>query len=418
MRLNGAGCLAGVLLVLGASLFAPEASAGSSQTPLSLRAGICLTRAKELYAGGQIREAVSVIKEFVCPSTAGGSACAHPLLFFTLGNYYAALADSHKASDGDAEPDSLRSRAAENYRTALQADPAFAQAWLNLASVSHAMNRFGPAAQAFERGYALEQKPVHLYHASVCRFQEGNPKKALALFTTLMGRYPDQVSLAQKELLVHILFALDRHYQALPHIETLANTPWPAEVNGEGSTSGRRAKWQEILIHQYLRLEMDRKALAYASALTRSAPMEAKWWKALCHIHLKAGDQGLQQALSSLIIYGMLTPMAPEEALLAADLFLSLNIPARAVRGYQAVFSFMPEAKENQEVLKKLVQALAMAHDRESAVQWIDTALARPDLTPEEIRDLTRLKQQLLQLIKFYAAAGPLLRPAPSSQKE
>jgi len=386
------------------------ATALGGKDRLSLRAGICITRSKTLFAKGDIREAIAVIESFACPQKAGETGCDHPILYFTLANFYAALAGEATTDSGQ---DSARARAAEHYRTALEADPGFCEAWLNLAAVSHRMGRFQEAAQAFEKGYALAEPPeaVHLYYAAVCRFQAGNPQTALTLFATLMNRHPEAVTPAWKEVLVHILFALERRREALPHIQGLAQDVWP---DGD---KDRQKKWQEILIHHYLSLDMDARAMAFARNLTRSDPLEAKWWKALSHVCLKADHSGqnLEQGLSSLIVYGFLTPMTPEEELLAADLFFSLNIPARAAGRYQRLLSSSGE-KGQKKIIRKLIQARAMAHDRSGALQWTDTALGRPDLSAKEREQLKTLKKQLLQIQAFYAAAAPALTPA--SEKE
>lgn len=45
-----------------------------------------------------------------------------------------------------------------------------------------------------------------------------------------------------------------------------------------GSTSGeKQVQWQEILLHQYLELDMARKARDLILRLTREAPLRDKW---------------------------------------------------------------------------------------------------------------------------------------------
>ena len=107
-------------------------------------------------------------------------------------------------------------------------------------------------------------------------------------------------------------------------------------------------------MQQYLNLDMDKKALAFATRLTREDPLEPRWWKALAHIRLKSGtgETAQAKALADLLVYGYLTPMTPEEKQLAGDLYLTLEIPEKAAGVYAQImadrFSFKLLEKQAQ----------------------------------------------------------------------
>ena len=177
-------------------------------------------------------------------------------------------------------------------------------------------------AASCENAYAESRppRPDLLYSAAVCRFQAKEFQKALSIFNQLITAHPKAVSCSQKELLVHILFSLEFWQQTLPVLEGLAL----------GTAPPKQKQWQEVLLHQYLFLKMDQRAQAYAESLTRTDPLEPKWWKALCHIHLNQNQ--LKKGLTALIIYGYLTPMTQEDLQLTADLYRGLNLPDKAAQ--------------------------------------------------------------------------------------
>ncbi|MBU1194369.1 MAG: tetratricopeptide repeat protein [Proteobacteria bacterium] len=374
------------LLPAGAS--AKAAASKTDPGRLSPAAGLCVNKAQLLYQKGQIQEAITLLDKCI-RQPENTSEKPHYYLYFLLGNYYALLEDK-----------TAQKKAILSYQNALKIHPAFGEGWLNLARCFYETQQYKDAALAFEKGYEYckPEKGVHLYYAAVCYFQSGNSEKALALFNTLLKVHPEDVTLAEKEILINILFSLEQYKTALPYIEELAHKiPYP-----------ENKKWQEILLHQYLHLEMDKKALAYAIELTRTDTLEPKWWKGLSHIHLKNDDR--KKGLAALIIYGFLTPMSQDELELAADLYFSLDAPQSAADYYLAAL------KHNQtpQTLEKLAQAFAMAHDTDNAVKWIDTHLeTRPVDEKDRQRQarLRKLRQQLVQMQAFFAKASPVLQP-------
>ena len=344
------------------------ANLNTNQDTLSLAAGICVTRAQAMFQAGEISRAISLLEEFKKKNPAN-----HYYIHFLLGNYYLTLNQNQSA--------------VLCFQASVQQNPAFCAGWLNLAKSLYESSLFTRAGFAFENGYKTSKtpKPIHLYYAGVCYFQADDPKKALTVFERLIQSHPDTIRLEWKKSLVNILFSLERYSQALPILEELAT-----------KTKGKqKKKWQELLLYQYLSLKMEKKALGFARFLTRTDPLEPKWWMALCQIHLN-GDQ-LKQGLAALVIYGYLTPMTQRELMLAGDLYLGLEVPVKAARLYQAAI------KETQtpEHILKISQACSLAHDPDKALAWIKKGLSYS----KDIR-LLGLKARILYRQKKYARAA------------
>ncbi|MCA1785544.1 MAG: hypothetical protein LC657_06130, partial [Desulfobacteraceae bacterium] len=171
-----------------------------------------------------------------------------------------------------------------------------------------------------------------------------------------------------KQTLVNILFALEKYREALPWLEELAK-----ETTGDS-----RRQWQEMLLYQYLSLEMKQKALAYARYLTRTHPEDPGWWKALAHVHLT--DNRFEKALAAMLSYSYLTPLKREESRLVADLYLSCNIPDSAARQYEAWLAQHRDTLSEKQVLEKIKvisRAWLSAGNLDQALAWAEKGLAK-----------------------------------------
>ncbi len=372
-------------LTIPQGVVAQKAKPNTSQDKLSLAAGICVTRAQALFQSGEVNKAISLLEEFKKKKKSNND---HYYIHFLLGNYYLTL-----AAQNDQAPNNKRfsQNAILCFQESVLKNPDFCAGWLNLAKSLYESGFFAKAAMAFEKGYETSQtpKPIHLYYAAICHFQADASNRALVVFELLIKAHPDKISLAWKESLVNILFSLERYSQALPTLEELASK----------TKDEKKKTWQEILLYQYLSLKMEKKALAFAGFLTRTDPTEPKWWKALCHIHLN--NNRLRQGLSALVIYGYLTPMTQKELMLAADLYLALDVPAKAALLYQEAIK---EAQTPDQLLKKILkigQACAMAHYQDKALAWIEKGLS----VSRDVK-LIRLKAQILYRQKKYARAA------------
>lgn len=368
---------------------------------LSLAAGICLSKAETLSSNGKYPEAVAVLEAFVNdPKNIKSGQADHPYFYFLLGNSYAMLLQNEKT-------DSSRRNAIKNYQAAVRLDPDLSAAWLNLAKCLYESEDYLAAANSFEGAWTHsdEKKAVHLYYAAVCYFQAGNNKKALDVFTALIKNHPDEIKLGWKETYVNILFSIEKYKTALPHVEELALKSVPP----------KQKKWQEILLQQYLNLEMDAKALSYAKFLTGIDPLEPKWWKSLTHIHLKKNQ--LEKGLAALVIYGYLTPMTEKETTLKADLYFSLDIPAKASLLYQELF----KANNKPETLEKLTQSLTLAHDQDNALEWINkglTMLEGKDVKASLMFNLMSARARILYMKKSWDDAAQSYESAAQYAKK
>jgi tetratricopeptide (TPR) repeat protein len=394
-----------LLLILFIIITSTPAHAGER---LPLAAGICVNKAQVMVKNGEIKRAVTLLEEF--KSKLKGlkkkeiikKGYNHYYIHFLLGNYYSMQQGLQKNSGEKKQTqDVFSQKAVKSFQACVLQNPGFSPAWLNLAKCQYDVNDFSMAATSFKRGYetALTPKPIHLYYSAICHFQANAFEKALTVFNRLIKTHPDKISLAWKETLVNILFSLERYGSALPHIEALAKESSPE----------KKKQWQEILLHQYLSLNMDKKALTYAGFLTQTDPLEPKWWKALSHIHL--ADNQTLKGLSALIIYGYLAPMTREELMLAADLYLSLNIPAKAALVYEDVL----KKTIDPDTILKTSQAFAMAYDQDKAMAWIEKGL----LSSRDI-NLIKMKAQILYTQKKYAKAADayeLMAKSPATKK-
>lgn len=361
-----------------------------AQDSLPLAAGIRVNKAQGLFREGKIQEAADLLEEFKAkgenlePEEIQDKGYDHYYIHFLLGNFYLSLAQEKESS----EPALIR-KAAQCYRDSVAKSPSFSPAWLNLAKCRYELEEYEQAGTAFEQGYRTAENPksVHLYYAAVCYFQAGLSQNALTAFNRLIQAHPREVTLEWKEVLVNILFSLDQYKEALPTIKELAGQTDPA----------KRKRWQEVLLHQYLALSMTQKALDYAKFLTETDILEPKWWKALCHIYLNRNE--IKKGLTSLMVFGYLTPMTQEENLLAADLYLALDVPDQACR----IYGQLPDDHLKSDLFLKAGQASLMAHDPEKALAWIEKGLAQEP----EIR-LLQLKARILYTREEYDQAADL----------
>ncbi len=111
-------------------------------------------------------------------------------------------------------------------------------------------------------------------------------------------------------------------------------------------------------------------ALKYSVLLTRTYPLNPKWWKTLSNFYLSCND--LKHGLESLISYGFLTPLKNEEMSLAADLYLSLGIPSRAAFYYEKLL----RKNMNKKMINKIVYAYMETCQAKKALKWINKWLA------------------------------------------
>ena len=309
----------------------------------------------------------------------------HPMVYFFMGNCFLMKKDFTPAQ--------------KCYSRAIEVDPGFTGAWLNLARVHYELKNFEKSAQCFMNAYenSVPQNPETLYCCAVGHLMAEQYEASISVFLKIFKDHPKVVTLRWKENYVRALIGADRSREALPLIQELAE-------KSEGETKRR---WREMLIHQYLRLDMNAEALAYAVRLSRIDCTDAKWWKAVVHIQLSEGHY--REALSALTIYGYLTPFTIEEKKLYADLNLQLDIPAQAADKYNEIIASTPDDK----ILKNLVTAYRKQDQYSEALDLLSRYPAC-----SENADILMLKADLLYSLKKYSEARETYQQAAKKKKQ
>jgi len=276
---------------------------------------------------------------------------SHPMIHFALGGAYL-LQEAY-----------IQARQA--FERAVARHPDWVPAWLNLAKVHYELDAPAETARCFFTAYEKGERrnPEHLYLSAAAHLMARHYHVSVERFEQLLEHHPDQIRPVWREHLVHALLSSQQPRRALPHIRRLALTY-------EGD---KRIEWQEVLLHQYMHLEMHADALALARALVEEAPTLAKWWQAKSHLHLNAQDY--EPALVAMTIYAFLAPLSRSERQLLADLHLQVGIPGRAASLYE---SLLQEDEVDKRVLRNLVTALRQIGKPDEALEQLLCAQAGP----------------------------------------
>ena len=370
-------------------LFCPP-RAGAVEIPLPAR--VVLAKAGALIQKKAYKKAIETLTAFQARAGTGADAdqpdpkgYRHPEIFFALGTCHLLVKAYGPAQAA--------------FEQAVKRDPGHVSAWLNLAKVCYDRNNYVRAAECFGQAYeqAADKNPEHLYYSAVAYLMAGQNSPGLAAFEQLFEKHARVIQPAWRENFVHALLTNGRQRQALPHIRFLA----------EHYTGDRQVQWQEILLQQYLQLDMETQARNYALLLTRQAPTCAKWWKALTHVELQGGRY--EQALVAMTVFSYLSPLSVRETKLLADLHLQLGIPVKAAPLYTAAL----EEQKDTRLLHNLVLALQQLGQPEQALAQLDRfAQAVKD------SDLMMLRADLLYDLKQFQEAGETYRKTARTDKK
>lgn len=359
-----------------------EAALKTDNIPIAAR--MVLARASELMNQKAYDRAIEKLTAFQAkssPKTEPGKpdlkGYHHPVIYFFLGNCYLRQKNYPQAQKA--------------FSQAVARNPDFVDAWLNLAKTYYEQENYAEAARCFAIAYEKSDRrtPDNLYFSAVGYLMAEKYVPSIDAFQKLFENHPDQITPKWQEHYIQALMAGDQPRRALPLIRKLIE-----QSSGESKT-----KWQEILLYQYLQLDMRTEALAYATELTRSECTIAKWWKALAHVQLSDGR--CKEALAALTIYSYLTPLSTEEKKLWADLNLQLDIPARAATEYHEIMKDHPD----EETLRNLVLACRKLNRYEEALDYLTRY--EPDT---QNTDLLMLKAELLYALKRYPEAEATYR--------
>lgn len=177
------------------------------------------------------------------------------------------------------------SRAYKTFRQGIQHHPDAYNLQYNLGVAAYSLEKFKPAAQAFEKAYAIQQTdtekygdmPELLYQAAACHYMIKDHAKALQRLDQLLAR-PDIRQKGPKpnwvKLKVHLLCQLKRWKQAENELTKLLHT-YPT-LND----------YWELLAQVYL--NRDKHALAASALETAYAlkPPKASRWRSLADIYM------------------------------------------------------------------------------------------------------------------------------------
>ncbi|MFH0783026.1 MAG: tetratricopeptide repeat protein [Pseudomonadota bacterium] len=363
-------------------------------------ARVILAKAGKLIKDKEYGKAITLLVDFQAQGSKAGEAesrgCLHAEVYATLGTCY--LFDNKFA------------QAARNLDLALQKDPRYLSALQNRAKAAYELHDYPKAAESFAKAYeaAPEKNPEHLYFAAVAYLLAKDNKKSIALFEKILSSHPDKFRPEWRENLVHTLLAAGENRRALPHIAELSGLsaqtkliPRDIRELSETSRDAKQVQWQEILLQQYLLLDMESEALTLVDMLTARTPTEPKWWRALVHLHLQ--HNRYQPALAALLITGYLEPLSEQEKRLTADLYLQLGVPHQSV----PVYENMLKEKNNPQLLTNLIIALQQTGQTAQALAALEK-FAPATISPE----LSMLKADLLYGLGKYKDAAHLYRKA------
>jgi tetratricopeptide (TPR) repeat protein len=373
-----------ILLSLAVGYFPQQSLADHDKTDLPLPVKVVLAKAAALIKQKAYDQGLDMLTAFQARGGPGTQADQrdpkgfhHPEIYFALGTCLLFKNNYQQA--------------VQAFEQTLKKDPGHISAWLNLAKASYELNDYTRAGQCFAKAYtqAADKNPEHLYYSAAAFLMARQSKSSIDAFQRLFKNHPDKIRPEWRENFVHALLGADRCLEALPQIRWLAGNAF-----GE-----KQVQWQEILLYQYIRLEMRAQARDYALLLTKQAPARAKWWKALAHVHLQAG--AFEPALTALTIYSFLEPLSAQETRLLADLHLQLGIPLKAAPLYEAVL----REKTDVHLLHNLMLALQQLGRPEQALEALNR-FAPASQDPE----LLMLKADLLYSLGHYQAAAQAYR--------
>lgn len=305
---------------------------------LPVRTQMALVKVRPLFEAGEYSKAIQILTEFRDKKKGDNDRTYdHAEINFALGNCYMLFDQLQEAK--------------RYYARTVSRDPEHLHGWQNLAKAEYELENFTNASKAFYKSYELSGKTEAklLYYTAVTELLAGRPDSSLGHFDTLLTTHPEAILLQWKESLIQALIQAGKPRRALPYMVELA----------ENYTGKKQQRWQELLLQQYLSLEMRKDALQLAQQLTRNHPNHATWWKALSHVRLQQGRY--DKAVAALTVYSYLGPMKKDEEKLLADLYMQQGVPQKAVISYEN-FS---KLEEDEDVLEALVRAyLTLGHTR------------------------------------------------------
>jgi tetratricopeptide (TPR) repeat protein len=236
----------------------------------------------------------------------------HVLLRFHLAN---ALVMAERPADALGE-----------YQAALDLDPHFAQAWINLGQVAYSLERFGVAGEAFVRAH-----------------QESPAPQAGLLYNAAVAYYLDE----QADQAVELLLDLTGGGHGEPELE-----------------------WYRLLLFASLDLERIEDVAVPIDQMLERFGGDPEAWRLLYQYAANAGD--FRRAAVALTVGDYLGPFGRDELMQAGDLYLAIGVPAQACVFYERALSDSAAPRE----LEHLSSAYLASHDEVRAQETLTRALS------------------------------------------
>ncbi len=311
-----------------------------------------LYKVSRLYEHGKYKKAVDLIRRFRSGSE---KFTRNPDVLYAQGTCCLALKDYHCA--------------AKSFRNALAARPNHVPSWQNLANAQYGMGDYKGASRSFERAFDAggEKDPALLYYSGVCLLLADRPANAVRLLERAFAEFPAMVNLEWKEALVRALLASHHNRKALPLLEQLVS-----HCSGD-----KKEQWSQVLLYQYLHMNMRNRARSFALNLARLHPEEGKWWKAVARCALEIGD--LEEAVTAMTIVSFLRPLNPDETRLLADMNLRAGIPQTALECYKRLLTKKPSSV----ILKYAVYASQMLGRGDEGLRLLESYRKLADSNPD-----------------------------------
>lgn len=279
---------------------------------LPARVRMILVKVSPLLEQQQYDKAAKILRQFrEDTSNRDDTLHDHAEINFVLGNCHTLLGQLVEARSC--------------YQRAVARSPQHLGAWQNLAKTEYELGNYIPAGEAFFKSYRLTENRAAdlLYYSAIALLLSEQYQPCLDRFDILIANHPEAITLQWKENLVYAWLQSDQPKKALSSIIELA----------QGFTGPKQQQWQQILLQQYMALDMRKEALDLVTSLTRQAPAVPVWWKGLAHIQLQYNNY--REALAAMTIYSFLSPMTREEEKLLGDLYMQHGIPQKAVKNYE-----------------------------------------------------------------------------------
>ncbi|MEA2060522.1 MAG: tetratricopeptide repeat protein [Thermodesulfobacteriota bacterium] len=358
-----------------------HADSGYGKIPIAEQ--IVLNKAYKIVQQNDFAGALTVLEDFKIKREKKEKP-VHPMIWFTMGNYYFQAGSLKKA--------------VLSYEKAVSEAPEFSDAWLNLAQTCYSLENYLKAGKAFVNGYESgeEKDPKFLYYSASACFSAKACDRALDIFKRLLRDHAHEIEVSWYEILVHIYLSLEQPENALPHMELLVRQ----------STGSRKAQWQNTLLYQYMDLGMDDRALALITELTATHPEEPKWWKGLVHFSL--ADNDYETALAALTLCSYLTPLSDDEKKLMAELNQAAGIPQKAAEYFIDLF----QRRKSVDLLKNIITACQQMNELETAFKFADKGLTlfKDKADTRDWVQLKMIKAELLFAMKNYSKAAEIFQ--------